>query len=111
MSFSGNMSFKSFHANVSDIISFVDNPIILVGALGLSEGLFLHYVENVRYFPYLEEFEITLILFVTLYLLYISVFELVRDIRTVVFIQPSSGKPTADPQKGDATPTPEPQTE
>lgn len=80
IAFNSRISFVDFRASISDIVSFVDNPIVIVGSLGLAKGLFLYYLGNVKYFPFLNSYEIILVLLVTLYLLYISLLELWNNI-------------------------------
>lgn len=69
------MSIKEFSANIGDVISFIDNPIIIVGSLTLVKGLFFQITENVVFIP-LQGIELTFIIIVTIYLLYSSILEL-----------------------------------
>ncbi len=80
ISFHSKMTFGDFKTSVSELISFIDNPIILVGSLGLTKGLFLYYSENTNYFPFLNSTEILLVVLVTIYLLYTSLSELWTNI-------------------------------
>jgi hypothetical protein len=100
ISFHGKMSFEDFRASLSDVISFIDNPIIIVGSLGLAKGLFLYYFDSVPFFPFLKNYEITLVLIVTLYLLYTSTVELWSNILKTLFsdIIPRE-KPQATPRE------------
>ncbi len=97
INFTTNMSFKDFRTSFGDIISFIDNPIVIVGALGLAKGLFLHYIEGENFFPYLSKYEIALLLLVTFYLLYVSLIELYLNIiDTWWTVSPSPNIPMAD---------------
>ena len=69
------MSIKEFSANIGDVISFIDNPIIIVGSLTLVKGLFFQITENIVFIP-LQGIELTFIIIVTIYLLYSSILEL-----------------------------------
>jgi hypothetical protein len=99
INFDADMSFKDFRASIGDIISFVDNPIILVGSFALAKGLYLQYFDNTIYFPFLKGYELTFILLVTLYLLFISLMELWKNIKETCFDKPiESQRPLATPE-------------
>lgn len=99
-SFSSKMSFKEFRASINDIISFIDNPIVLVGTLAILKGIFIYYTENNRFFPLFNQYEITLILLVSLYLLVTSLLELWKNIiDTWCKYVTNSGDPMADTSK------------
>ena len=69
------LTIKEFSATIGDVISFVDNPIIIVGSLTLLKGLFFQLTEG-KVFIQLVGVELTFIVIVTLYLLYSSLLEL-----------------------------------
>ena len=73
------MSIKEFSASIGDIISFIDNPILIIGSLTMVKGLFFQITEDIQFIP-LKGVELTFIIIVTLYLLYSSLLELWNNI-------------------------------
>lgn len=73
------MSIKEFSASIGDIISFIDNPILIVGSLTMVKGLFFQLTEDIQFIP-LHGVELTFIIIVTIYLLYSSLLELWNNI-------------------------------
>lgn len=88
ISFKANMSFKDFQESMSDIISFIDNPVITICSLALAKGLFLQQTEGIIYYPFFNKLEITFIFLVTLYLLYSSLMEIWRNIKETCWSEP-----------------------
>lgn len=100
------MSIKEFSASIGDIISFIDNPILIVGSLTLVKGIFFQLTEKIQFIP-LTGVELTFIIIVTLYLLYSSLLELWNNISGTCW----KDKPVNDiPHKaeGIGEPVPEP---
>lgn len=83
--FSYNMSFSDFRSSVGDIISIIDTPITIVCCLTLARGLFFQELEGVVFFPYLKGYELIFVLLVVLYLLYVSMSELWKNIKDTCF--------------------------
>lgn len=79
IAFKKMMSIKEFSASIGDIISFIDNPILIVGSLTMVKGLFFQLTEDKEFIP-LKGVELTFIIIVTLYLLYSSLLELWNNI-------------------------------
>jgi hypothetical protein len=88
--FSSSMSFNEFRVPLEDILSFVGNPVTLVCSISLAKGLFLQTSENTMYFPFFQSVELGFIALVTSYLFFISMMELVRNIRETVTKKASS---------------------
>lgn len=76
-----NMSFNEFRVPVEDILSFVGNPVTLVCSISLAKGIFLQYFYDNKYFPFFESIELTFIGLVTAYLFYISLMELITNVK------------------------------
>jgi hypothetical protein len=83
------MTIKEFSGTIGDVISFIDNPIIIVGSLTLMKGLFFQVTENKEFMP-LDGVELTFIIIVTLYLLYSSLLELWNTIAGTCLKNPIS---------------------
>jgi len=83
------MTIKEFSATIGDVISFIDNPVIIVGSLTLVKGLFFQLTEDKIFIP-LQGVELTFIIIVTLYLLYSSLLELWNTIRGTCWKDPIS---------------------
>lgn len=97
--FSASMSFNEFRIPVEDILSFIGNPITLVCSISLAKGLFLQTADNVQYFPFFQSLELTFIGLVTAYLIFISLMELLNNIKeTVINGVSKTEQPTAIPK-------------
>jgi hypothetical protein len=74
--FSATMSFNEFRIPVEDILSFVGNPITLVCSVSLAKGLFLQITDDIKYFPFFKNLELTFIGLVTAYLFFLAIMDL-----------------------------------
>jgi hypothetical protein len=79
--FSPNMSFNEFRIPFEDILSFVSNPITIVCSISLAKGLFLQSTDGDKYFPLFGSMELSFVGLVTAYLLFISMMELVKNMK------------------------------
>lgn len=79
--FSASMSFNEFRTPVEDILSFIGNPITLVCSISLAKGLFFQIADDIQYFPFFQSLELTFIFIVTAYLIFISLMELLNNIK------------------------------
>lgn len=75
------MSFSEFRIPVQGILSFISNPITLVGSLSLAKGLFLQIYDHQQFFPFFDAGELGFVAVVTAYLLFISFMELKKYFR------------------------------
>jgi len=97
--FSASMSFNEFRIPVEDILSFIGNPITLVCSISLAKGIFLQTANSVQYFPFFQSLELSFIGLVTAYLIFISVMELLINIKETVLVGSSKAEqPTAIPE-------------
>lgn len=83
--FRSTMSFNEFRIPVEDILSFIGNPVTLVCSISLAKGLFLQTSEGVEYFPFFQSFELGFISLVTAYLFFLSIMELLKNIKETLF--------------------------
>jgi len=81
--FSIAMSFSEFRIPLENILSFIGNPITVVCSISLAKGIFLQYYEKLQYFPLFNDVEVMFIAMVTLYLIYISVMEIIREMKNL----------------------------
>lgn len=81
LSFTTGMSFSEFRIPVQGVLSFISNPITLVGSLSLAKGLFLQFYEHQQFFPFFDTGELGFVAVVTAYLLFISFMELKKYFR------------------------------
>ena len=110
--FSGSMSFNEFRVPIEDILSFIGNPVTLVCSISLAKGLFLQTSENAMYFPFFQSVELGFIALVTSYLFFISIMELLRNIRETVTKKSSAkSEVTAIPASEVNQPIPNPVSE
>ncbi len=108
--FSASMSFNEFRIPVEDILSFIGNPITLVCSISLARGLFLQTTGSVQYFPFFQSLELTFIGLVTAYLIFISVMELLNNIKeTAMNGNSKTEQPTAIPEKEITKEVPKPE--
>ncbi|MCU0422805.1 MAG: hypothetical protein MUC81_08350 [Bacteroidia bacterium] len=108
--FSASMSFNEFRIPVEDILSFIGNPITLVCSISLAKGLFLQTADSVQYFPFFQSLELTFIGLVTAYLIFISVMELLNNIKETILNGTSkTEQPTAIPEKEITKEAPKPE--
>ncbi len=108
--FSASMSFNEFRIPVEDILSFIGNPITLVCSISLAKGLFLQTADSIQYFPFFQSLELTFIGLVTAYLIFISVMELLNNIKETILNGTSkTEQPTAIPEKEITKEAPKPE--
>ena len=84
------MSFNEFRIPLEDILSFIGNPVTLVCSMSLAKGLFLQTSERIMYFPFFQSVELGFIALVTSYLFFISMMELIRNVRETITKKASS---------------------
>lgn len=108
--FSASMSFNEFRIPVEDILSFIGNPITLVCSFSLAKGIFLQTADSIQYFPFFQSLELTFIGLVTAYLIFISVMELLNNIKETILNGTSkTEQPTAIPEKEITKEAPKPE--
>ncbi|SRR5260221_13312774 len=83
LTFNKSMSFNEFRIPLEDGLSFIGNPITLVCAISLAKGVFLYSNE---YFPKFTNVEIAFIGLVSAYLFFISVMELLSNMKETLII-------------------------
>jgi len=86
LKFNSTMSFHEFRIPFEDILSFIGNPITLICSISLAKGLFMQTSEDIQYFPFFQSIELSFIGAVTAYLIYISVMELVVNIKETILL-------------------------
>ena len=96
--FSSTMSFNEFKIPFENILSFISNPITIVCSISLAKGIFLRYYENIQYFQFFSNLEIIFIGIVTAYLLFISIMELIKNIKEI-FLRIEEAIPKQESQK------------
>lgn len=108
--FSASMSFNEFRTPVEDILSFIGNPITIVCSISLAKGIFLQTANSIQYFPFFQSLELTFIGLVTAYLIFISVMELLNNIKETILNGTSkTEQPTAIPEKEITKEAPKPE--
>lgn len=83
LNFRKSMSFSEFRVPLEDGFSFIGNPITLVCAISLAKGALLY---SEKYFPEFTPIEVTFIGLVAAYLLFISIMELLSNIKETLVI-------------------------
>jgi hypothetical protein len=112
LKFSPSMSFNEFRIPVEDILSFIGNPVTLVCSISLAKGLFLQTSENTQYFPFFQSVELGFIALVTSYLFFLSIMELLKNIRETLRKKAfSNTEVTAVPASEVSKPIPSPVSE
>jgi hypothetical protein len=95
LTFNGSMSFTEFRVPLEDGLSFIGNPITLVCAISLAKGVFLYSSE---YFPKFTAVEIGFIGLVSAYLFFISVMELLINMKETWIMTQSKQELKAVPE-------------
>lgn len=112
LKFHNSMSFNEFRVPFEDLTSFIGNPITLACSVSLIKGLFLDFTGGASsgaadlYFPKLQSIEVVFLWLLTAYLLYLSIMEVVSNVKVLIFKLPSNiEEPTPIPpsQTGDET--------
>lgn len=107
--FSSSMSFSEFRVPFEDILSFLSNPVTIVCSISLAKGLFLQTTNGTKYFPLFGNTELTFVGLVTAYLLYISIMELIKNIKeTILLTQANERSAKAIPESEVTDKIPEP---
>lgn len=107
--FNSSMSFNEFRRPFEEVLSFLSNPVTIVCSISLAKGLFLQTTNGVKYFPLFGTMELTFVGLVTAYLLYISVMELIRNMKeTMLQVSISEKKARAIPENEVKEKVPEP---
>ena len=100
LKFSENMSFAQFKVPLEEILSFVSNPITLVCSYSLARGLFLQCTGQEVHFPHFTGIQIAFVTIVIGYLLYSSLWELIRRFWELATRQPQLVTPQASDKDG-----------
>lgn len=100
INFKGNMSFSEFKIPIEDLLSFVSNPITIVCSISLARGLFLQSTNQATYFPFTTSTEMGFIFIVTVYLMFISFTELIKNGKELLFYDVKTSTPTPVDEKG-----------
>ena len=78
-----DMSFNEFKIPMEQVLSLLGNPVTLVGSLSLAKGILLQMSGEKTFFPFMQKWELVFITMVTAYLLFVSVMELIMNIKNV----------------------------
>jgi hypothetical protein len=92
---SNHVPFDNFKQIIEEISSyFTGGSIMLMCSISLAKGLFFQWRGLDQYFKNFEEWELLFISFITLYLLFISIQEVVKDFKKLL---PSNKEFTPEP--------------
>lgn len=84
ITFKNHIAFDQWKQGMEEIISFFSGgPITLICSISLAKGLFLQWISVEKYFLNFQDWELFFIFSITLYLLYISIIEVKKDLKKI----------------------------